>query len=284
MLGLADMSKRRKNFHYLNIRQFDVTFLQETHSTKNCEKRWRSEFGGRIIYAHGTNNARGVAILIKKKLPIKIKFQHCDANGRWIILETKIENVQVNLVNIYAPTSNSPDFFVQIFDELSKIGNSNIVGGDWNMVLDLKQDKKRGHNQTHFKSQKVVKTFMALEFLTDIWQTQHPTGRLFTWGITNRGRVLERLDFFLVSDQILAQCCKSDIMPAYLSDHSIPYIMYKIGNQKRGPGFWKLNTSLLNDEDYLNEVGFIIDQILAQELESYIYKWELINWKFMDLQ
>ena len=47
--GLANHSKRRKIFHFLNQREFDVVFLQETHSTKKYEKYWRSSWGAEYI-------------------------------------------------------------------------------------------------------------------------------------------------------------------------------------------------------------------------------------------
>ena len=38
-------------------------FLQETHSLVSDENQWQTEWGSDIIFSHGSNNSRGVAIL-----------------------------------------------------------------------------------------------------------------------------------------------------------------------------------------------------------------------------
>ena len=47
--GLRDTNKCRQIFRYLHEKQADVIFLQETHATKNKEKQWKTEWGGRVI-------------------------------------------------------------------------------------------------------------------------------------------------------------------------------------------------------------------------------------------
>ena len=68
------------------MKEFDIVYLQETHSKKLVEKLWRSQWGGRIYYSNGANNARGTAILIRKTIPLKIMFQEKDHEGRWLLL------------------------------------------------------------------------------------------------------------------------------------------------------------------------------------------------------
>ena len=40
----------------------DYYFLKETHSTINCEKKWKDEFGGDLHFSHGLSNSCGVLI------------------------------------------------------------------------------------------------------------------------------------------------------------------------------------------------------------------------------
>ena len=48
-------------------------------------------------------------------------------------------------VNIYAPNDDCPQFFVQIDNMLDQFQGDNIIyGGDFNCVLNLSLDKKRG--------------------------------------------------------------------------------------------------------------------------------------------
>ena len=68
--------------------------MQEMHSTSAVENIWRSEWGwvGKIYYSHGASNARGTAILIKKKsAAVKVLKTITDQNGRYVILKCKIQ-------------------------------------------------------------------------------------------------------------------------------------------------------------------------------------------------
>ena len=40
----------------------DIIFLQETHSKIETENQWEREWGGKMLFSHGSRNARGVAV------------------------------------------------------------------------------------------------------------------------------------------------------------------------------------------------------------------------------
>ena len=65
-----------------------------------------------------------------------------------------------------------------------------------------------------------------------------------------------RLDYFLISKELrdLVTSCK--IIHAPQTDHSAVSIAFKSEtmDQKKGPGFWKFNNSLLKDEKYTNKL------------------------------
>ena len=63
--GLGDKDKHREVFHLFNNKPHQIFMLQETHSTNEVVKIWKSEWGHNIIYSHGDSRSRGVAILIK---------------------------------------------------------------------------------------------------------------------------------------------------------------------------------------------------------------------------
>ena len=72
----------------------------------------------------------------------------------------------------------------------------------------------------------------------------------------------------------------TEIAPTYMSDHAIPYIIFKIAKQVRGPGFCKLNVSLLEEEDYVESTNELLDDILADhDFSSNTIKWEMIKLK-----
>ena len=63
--GLGDNLKRRCVFDWLRNTEFEMFFLQETHSTVECEKIWSNEWGYKVFFSHGKSNSAGVCILLK---------------------------------------------------------------------------------------------------------------------------------------------------------------------------------------------------------------------------
>ena len=97
--------------------------------------------------------------------------------------------------------------------------------------------------------------------LVDAWRILNPDIIRFTCS-QKHSKIYCRLDFFLVSQIILGNVTRADITPGFQSDHSMISLKYPSSHiNKRGPGFWKLNTSLLNDEIYANLVKATIHDI-----------------------
>ena len=140
--GLGMFQKRRQVFHYLHDKPYDIVFLQETHSTKKDEKRWNMEWSSKIYYSHGTSQARGVAILIKKKLGIKVQFIQKDDNGRYINLKIQYAHDDYVLSNVYGPNIDDPVFFHHFIDDIKELNTDlKIIGGDFNLILDPLLDR-----------------------------------------------------------------------------------------------------------------------------------------------
>ena len=71
-----------------------------------------------------------------------------------------------------------------------------IIGGDFNLVLDIDIDKKGGLAKTHTKAVQVIKDHMAELDLVDVWRLLNPDGRRYTWR-RQKPEIQCRLDFFL---------------------------------------------------------------------------------------
>ena len=56
--GLCNDKKRRCIFNWLKKSHVGIIFLQETHSTIDCEDKWAKEYGSKIIFSHGTSKSR----------------------------------------------------------------------------------------------------------------------------------------------------------------------------------------------------------------------------------
>ena len=70
--GLNQARKRRQLFRWLQNNKFDIVFLQETYSSKYIENPWKSEWGGKIYFCHGTSHSRGVMIMFNPKLDVLV--------------------------------------------------------------------------------------------------------------------------------------------------------------------------------------------------------------------
>ena len=119
--GLGNGKKRREIFHWLNKEKFDIFLLQETHSTKEKELVWRSEWGHLVHYAHGTSNSKGVCILFKRKCNYFIHSEVMDPAGRYLILD--VNDQKFTLANVYGPNEDDPGFFHTIIEHVQSLPN-----------------------------------------------------------------------------------------------------------------------------------------------------------------
>ena len=118
--------------------------------------------------------------------------------------------------------------------------------------------------------------------LVDPWREQHPHDTQFTWRKSS-GKIKCRLDFWLISKHLLCRVANTDISTYmyHVSDHSPVTISIKPENkqEKRGPGYWKFNNSLLENEDFVTKMSFIIKHT-AQKHKDVADKrlfWEMLK-------
>ena len=60
-----------------------------------------------------------------------------------------------------------------------------------------------------------------------------------------------RIDYFLVAQLLTNQVSQLDTIVSIDPDHKAVKLQLTIPQGKRGPGLWKFNNSLLEDEDYI---------------------------------
>lgn len=264
--GIRNESKRRAIFNYLKHFDSHIVLLQETHSTKEDEVIWSNEWGSKIHFCHGSNMSKGVALLIKRNMLINIGAIRCDLQGRFIIVEIEIGDIQFLLVNVYAPNEDDPTFFVKLFELIEQRENESIMlGGDWNTTLCIEKDLFNNKGLNHIRKREVLLEYIDQKGLIDIWRVQHPEDKIFTWKKPNSNSlIMSRLDFFLVSPDLALRINSSKIGTKYNSDHCRVSLNIDFSIAKRGPGYWKFNNLHLQDKTFIDLINKTILQFLYE--------------------
>ena len=189
-------------------------------------------------------------ILFNNNITFQISRTYCDPEGCFIICDKTTKGKQLTLVNLYAPNDDDPNFFTSVSEHLADFQcDEVIIGGDYNLVLNVEKDKKGGLAKTHKKSLEVLNKFSEELDVVDVWRVQNPESQRFTWRQIRNWEINCRLDFFLVNKNILCNAINTDIVPGYKTDHSMISLQISLHHNPWGRGFWKLNTSFLQDEE-----------------------------------
>ena len=100
-------------------------FLQETHSSVEDEKQWSDNFKGKIFYSHGTTNSCGVAIAFLGSKSLEVVDTKNDRQGRILVLDIKICDKELLLVNLYNANTEKEqlDTLIKLSEMLNSIPN-----------------------------------------------------------------------------------------------------------------------------------------------------------------
>ena len=121
------------------------------------------------------------------------------------------------------------------------------------IILQRLQDQYSGSFSLSLQDIKKLYENMLTElWMIDVWRELHPTDRQYTFYSASH-RVHSRIDYFFTynSDRYRLRECSIRIRD--VSDHSPVYLILHLDNKKKNK-FWRLNTSILNDNACKNYV------------------------------
>ena len=278
--GMVNDMKQRRVFRYLKQEGADIALVQETHCEKSKERIWEAEWGSKIIFSNGDSRSKGVAILLTKTPEKNIIEVHRDIYGRMLMCKIKINELIYNIVNIYAPNTDDDVFFDNLFEQIKTEERNSVftvIGGDFNVIRDSELD--RSNNKIyHTKAKRVVDEFINAEEYADVWREENPEKKFFTWMKSRARNSWSRLDYFLVSPSLRTKVIGCDIRANATSDHSLISLDVCTTEDKRGPGYWKFNEELLNDEAFCKNTENLLrgTQRVYEYLDAFD-KWEQIK-------
>ena len=93
--------------------------------------------------------------------------------------------------------------------------------------------------------------------LVDVWLEVYPEKRGYTWRKFNTVQQ-GRLDYFLISEELMLDVNGVKINPSYRSDHLLVFLELKTEGRKYGKQYWKFDNSLLKDKTYISMVKKLI--------------------------
>ena len=263
--GLGEFTKRRDVFHFLREKNFSIYLLQDTHFTCGIEDRVKREWGYDAYFSSFSSNSRGVAILINNNIEYKLINVIKDINGNYIILRIKAFENEFVIVKIYGPNDDQPNFYINLEDTIRTSGNIDnlLIAGDFNLVMNFDLDYCNYVRRNNIEAREKVLDMMDNFDLLDIYRELNPEVRRYTWRRSTPFQQ-SRLDFFLMSDTLSPFVRDADILPGYKTDHSIITLSLMFGEEEKRQNFWKFNSSLLTDINYLTEINELINEVVSE--------------------
>ena len=119
-----------------------------------------------------------------------------------------------------------------------------ILAGDLNCCL-LKKDRNV-NTHVNDKSRKELMTLINDLNMVDVWAHTKTDQAGYTY-TDARHKTKSRLDYIIIADKLkekVDNICNKVI--TFIPDHLSVSMRIKIINNKRGPGYWKLNADILN--------------------------------------
>lgn len=128
--GLHKIEKIKQVMNILRDSSSKIIFLQETHTISEHNIKIRRRWQGSVYAASFNSQARGVMTLIHSSVPFQVLNVIEDKLGRYLILQGSLLKTSLNLVNVYGPNVDDPNFFTDLFLTLSSLPGEYLIAGD----------------------------------------------------------------------------------------------------------------------------------------------------------
>ena len=102
-----------------------------------------------MFFSHGKTNSCGVAKGYYRKKSFKLLSKFNDKSGRVLILEVKIENEVLLLINLYNANTENEQLSTlsdlsNMLEKIDDINNKSILFGDFNLLFEAKLEAQGG--------------------------------------------------------------------------------------------------------------------------------------------
>ena len=143
-----------------------------------------------LPFKWSSKESRGT-ILISDKLKFTPKTVVRDEEGHYLILKGSIQQEDLTILNIYAPTVGAAKYLNQLISKVKKyVDNNTLILGDFNLALST-LDRSSKHNISK-ETRALNDTLDQMDF-TDIYRTLHPNSTEYTFFSSAHG-TFSRID------------------------------------------------------------------------------------------
>lgn len=252
--GLNAPHKRTSTLGMLKRKNVDIALLQETHLLKADAGRLANKFFHTIASSSADTKSKGVAIVVRRSLPIKVLTSWADEAGRIVITKLEFNNRKIALVSAYAPNTFDGNFYNLLTTRMLELTEySFIVGADfnavWNPVFDRSNATSSGEQGL---ATNALKSWAGSLGLIDIWRLINPSIKDYTF-FSGRHKSFSRIDFLFASPQLFHSIDTAVLLPIALSDHKGIFCSARLGRLSKRAARWRFNTSLLKNMAFIDQ-------------------------------
>ena len=252
--GVGSQEKRVCIMAHVRSLDSDLVVLVDTRLSALKSRKLENEaddfqwFFTNGISVNGGSISRGVAIGIKKNSLINPGEGRVVAAGNALKVNFKFEGHEFIIFGIYGPSdSDNPRFFEAIFNESETSTETyKILAGDFNVPLNFQKDTNCTQDSRKRAREKINEKMLD-QRLKDIYRVKKGIRELFTYSNKDENRQ-SRLDYFLVSENLVQNVSRVSEGNFFRSDHRNVDMYINFSNIKAGKKRWRYSQAMRRDD------------------------------------
>ena len=256
-----------------------AAFIETHHKSKEdlSEDFLEYQNSHHLIHTPTKNETHaGIALLISKKYDLLSQQEVIP--GRLLNIKYALNKCEYNMSVFYGPkwkemNKENIRTVLEFFAKLHKIEDNNIIIGDFNFC---ENDLDKGKNMDS-KDKTVASIWNHVTediAIADPFRMQYPRKKIYSFTAPAGKSRGDRI--YISNDRSNSVSNMKYIHTPFNLAHKIMTFDIKEG-QKIGPGYWKLNSSILQDKAYKKEIEEVYHSINRQNITDPIDWWNLFH-------
>ena len=289
--GIRGSHKRKQLFQWLRENKFDIICLQETFFNADILETIQREWSGKMYHSLSNSvHSKGVSIIFRSRLDVTHLSTYKDMDGRRLLVNFKLGSDSIfTVVTVYAPnvTTQRVEFLKRTEKWIKQHCIAEqllILTGDFNSTYRT-EDRTSNFSDPSGKHLENLQKYNAVyDLFVKIYEdsTSNPQ---FTWVDPADASHQSRLDYIFTSDLLSNLATDFQTVHPPISDHKAVIATFDNVSKNRGPGYWKMNASILKDSKYIDIIKHVINDTKT-EYQTQLDKrslWEMVKIKIKEV-